>query len=122
MTLHHTLADRLRARAHQLGLSPAHVAEMAGVNRSFIYDILRGRSTRPNVERLGAVARVLKVERDWLIHGIGDVEGTPPLSRTRTKPSSPSPTQARARPWAAARWCRITTTAPDAPITSAAPG
>ncbi|PPB81363.1 peptidase S24-like protein [Albidovulum inexpectatum] len=79
MTLHHTLADRLRARAHQLGLSPAHVAEMAGVNRSFVYDILRGRSTRPNVERLGAVARVLKVERDWLIHGIGDVEGTPPF-------------------------------------------
>jgi phage repressor protein C with HTH and peptisase S24 domain len=79
MTEHHTLADRLRARANQLGISPAHVAEMAGVNRSFVYDILRRRSTRPGIDKLGVVARVLKVDRDWLIHGIGDVEGTPPF-------------------------------------------
>ena len=79
MTEQHTLADRLRARAAQLGLSPAHVAEMAGVNRSFVYDILRGRSTRPGIEKLAEVAAVLKVDRDWLIHGIGDVDGTPPF-------------------------------------------
>lgn len=79
MTEQHTLADRLRARADQLGLSPAHVAEMAGVNRSFVYDILRGRSTRPGIEKLREVAAVLKVDRDWLIHGIGDVDGTPPF-------------------------------------------
>ncbi|SEO89339.1 Peptidase S24-like [Salinihabitans flavidus] len=79
MAVHHTLADRLRARAYQLGLSPAHVAEMAGVNRSFVYDILRGRSTRPSIEKLGEVATVLKVDRDWLIHGIGEVEGTSPF-------------------------------------------
>ena len=74
MTEHHTLSDRLRARANQLGISPAHVAEMAGVNRSFVYDILRGRSARPGIDRLAEVARVLKVDRDWLIHGIGEVE------------------------------------------------
>ena len=79
MTEQHTLADRLRARAQQLGLTPAHVAEMAGVNRSFVYDILRGRSSRPGIDRLAEVARVLKVDREWLIHGIGDVEGTPPF-------------------------------------------
>ena len=79
MTDHHTLSDRLRARTQQLGLSPAHVAEMAGVNRSFVYDILRGRSARPGIDRLADVARVLKVEREWLIHGIGEVEGAPPF-------------------------------------------
>ena len=79
MTEHHTLADRLRARADQLGLPPAHVAEMAGVNRSFVYDILRGRSVRPAIDRLAEVARVLKVDRDWLIHGIGEVEGRSPF-------------------------------------------
>lgn len=52
---------------------------MAGVNPSFVYDIMRGRSTRPSVEKLADVASVLKVDRDWLIHGIGDVEGTPPF-------------------------------------------
>jgi transcriptional regulator with XRE-family HTH domain len=75
----HTLAYRLRARADQLGLAPAHVAEMAGVNRSFVYDILRGRSVRPSIDRLADVARVLKVDRDWLIHGIGEVEGPSPF-------------------------------------------
>jgi phage repressor protein C with HTH and peptisase S24 domain len=79
MTEHHTLADRLRARAQQLGLAPAHVATMAGVNRSFIYDILRGRSVRPSIDRLADVALVLKVDRDWLIHGIGEVEGKSPF-------------------------------------------
>ncbi|RBO54189.1 transcriptional regulator [Rhodovulum sp. BSW8] len=79
MTEHHTLSDRLRARANQLGISPAHVAEMAGVNRSFVYDILRGRSARPSIDRLAEVARVLKVDRDWLIHGIGEVEGPSPF-------------------------------------------
>ena len=79
MTEHHTLSDRLRARANQLGISPAHVAEMAGVNRSFVYDILRGRSARPGIDRLAEVARVLKVDRDWLIHGIGEVEGPSPF-------------------------------------------
>jgi len=78
-TEHHTLSDRLRARAQQLGITPAHVAKMAGVNRSFVYDILRGRSTRPSIEKLAEVACVLKVERDWLIHGIGEVEGKSPI-------------------------------------------
>jgi transcriptional regulator with XRE-family HTH domain len=79
MTEHHTLADRLRGRTNQLGLSPANVAEMAGVNRSFVYDILRGRSTRPGIDKLEEVARVLKVDREWLIHGMGDVEGVSPF-------------------------------------------
>lgn len=79
MVEHHTLADRLQARANQLGLSPAHIAEMAGVNRSFVYDILRGRSTRPGLDRLYPVSSVLKVDIEWLIHGIGDVEGAPPF-------------------------------------------
>ncbi len=79
MNEHHTMADRLQARAVQLGLSPAHIAAMAGVNRSFVYDILRGRSTRPGLDRLLPVAAVLKVEVDWLIHGIGEVQGAPPF-------------------------------------------
>ncbi|MEI6637850.1 MAG: helix-turn-helix domain-containing protein, partial [Planctomycetota bacterium] len=74
-----TLADRLKARSQQLGLTAAQIAEMAGLNRSFIYDILRGRSENPNLERLGRLAQVLKVERSWLIHGMGDVEGEPPV-------------------------------------------
>jgi hypothetical protein len=35
---------------------------------------MRGRSEHPNLERLDRVAKVLKVERRWLMHGLGDVE------------------------------------------------
>lgn len=74
-----SLADRLRARTQQLGLTPAQIAEMAGLNRSFVYDILRGRSENPNLERLAQLAYVLKVERNWLLHGLGEVEGESPI-------------------------------------------
>jgi phage repressor protein C with HTH and peptisase S24 domain len=73
-----TLRDRLRARSRQLGITPADLATLAGLNRSFVYDILRARSTRPDPDRLTRIAEVLKVDRDWLLHGVGEVEGLPP--------------------------------------------
>ncbi|MFO7856831.1 MAG: S24 family peptidase [Paracoccaceae bacterium] len=75
----HALPDRLRARARQLGVAPARVADLAGVNRSFVYDILRGRSARPDPARLGEIARILKVDAEWLRTGEGEVEGPSPL-------------------------------------------
>lgn len=77
--MRYTLADRLKARCRQLGFHIGQVAEMAGVNRSFVYDMMRGKSTNPNLERLERVAQALKVERNWLLHGRGDVEGEAPL-------------------------------------------
>ena len=74
-----SLAERLRARCEQLSLHAGRVAELAEVNRSFVYDIMRGRSEHPNLERLDRVAEVLKVERRWLLHGLGEVEGEPPI-------------------------------------------
>ena len=73
-----SLRDRLRARSRQLGMTPADLATLAGVNRSFVYDILRARSTRPNPGRLDRIAEVLKVDRDWLLRGEGRVDGPLP--------------------------------------------
>ena len=75
----HTLAERLKARARQLGLTAGQVAEMAGINRSFVYDIMRGRSENPNLARLDQVAEAIKVDRNWLLYGMGDVEGESPI-------------------------------------------
>lgn len=72
------IAQRLKARAFQLDMTPAAVAETSGLNRSFIYDILRGKSVRPSRAKLQMVADVLKVDLDWLIDGDGDVEGEAP--------------------------------------------
>ena len=74
-----SLADRVKARAQQLGLTAAQVAEIAGVNRSFIYDIIRSKSENPNLQRLDQIAGALKVERNWLLHGLGEVEGDSPI-------------------------------------------
>ena len=72
--------ERLRARIRQLGLSVAEVARAAGVNRSFVYDILRGRSQTPNIEKLGRIANVVRVDPDWLLTGKGRVEGDDPIA------------------------------------------
>ena len=77
--MRYTMADRLRARSRQLSMTAGRVAELAGINRSFVYDIMRGRSENPNLEKLDQVAQVLNVERNWLLHGIGDVDGESPI-------------------------------------------
>ena len=77
--MRYTMADRLRARSRQLGMTAGRVAELAGINRSFVYDIMRGRSENPNLEKLDQVAQALNVERNWLLHGIGDVDGESPI-------------------------------------------
>lgn len=74
------MSERLRARIRQLGMSVAEVAREADVNRTFVYDILRGRSQVPNLEKLGQVAKVLKVELEWLLSGKGRVQGGDPIS------------------------------------------
>lgn len=72
------LAERIRARARQMDMPLTRLAEQAQVNRSFIYDILYGRSQNPTKEKLEQVARRLKVGVDWLVTGHGFVEGEEP--------------------------------------------
>lgn len=72
------LAERLRARTAQMGLNTLQLADQAGVNRSFLYDILRDRSLHPSADGLNKVAAVLKVDVDWLLTGEGRVEGPAP--------------------------------------------
>ena len=44
-----------------------------------MYDIMRGKSANPNLTKLDRVAQALKVERNWLIHGMGEVQGEEPI-------------------------------------------
>lgn len=66
-----TLADRMRSRMKELHMKALHVAEAAGVGRSFVYDILRGRSADPSSEKLSRVAAVLKMSVEALVYGEG---------------------------------------------------
>src|SRR5512139_443164 len=78
-TMRLTMADRLRARCKQFGMNAAQAAELAGLNRTFVYDIMRGKSANPNLGKLDRLAQALKVERNWLIHGMGEVQGDEPI-------------------------------------------
>lgn len=83
--MRYTMADRLKARSRQLGMTAGRVAEIAGINRSFVYDIMRGRSENPNLEKLDQLATALNVERNWLLHGIGEVDGDSPIMQDPTQ-------------------------------------
>ncbi|MCC6002281.1 MAG: LexA family transcriptional regulator [Pararhodobacter sp.] len=72
--------ERLRARIRQLGMNVAEVAREAEVNRSFVYDILRGRSQLPNLDKLTRIAAVVKVDLEWILSGKGRVEGDDPIT------------------------------------------
>ena len=60
-------------------MTGGRVAELADINRSFVYDIMRGRSENPNLDKLDRIAGVLNVGRNWLLHGVGDVDGASPI-------------------------------------------
>jgi phage repressor protein C with HTH and peptisase S24 domain len=40
---------------------------------------LCSKSANPNIENLDQLAKAIKVERNWLLYGNGDVEGEPPV-------------------------------------------
>ena len=77
--MQYSLAERIKARIAQMNLTPAKLAELAGLNRSFVYDIVNGRSENPNRTKLDVLAEILKCDRDWLLNGIGEIEGGAPL-------------------------------------------
>jgi phage repressor protein C with HTH and peptisase S24 domain len=72
------LAERIRARARQIDLPLTRLASEAQVSRSFVYDILYGRSQNPTKTKLERLADRLKVGVDWLVTGHGFVEGVEP--------------------------------------------
>jgi phage repressor protein C with HTH and peptisase S24 domain len=68
----------MRHRARQIDLPLTRLALEAQVSRSFVYDILYGRSQNPTKPKLERLADRLKVDVDWLVTGHGFVEGIEP--------------------------------------------
>lgn len=63
------LKERLRERMEAVGKKAGQVADEAGVGRSFVHDILLGRSENPTTEKLDRVAKVLGTTVGYLLHG-----------------------------------------------------
>lgn len=67
------LVARLRAHMLRKGLNPKTLAERAKVGRSFVYDILNGKSTNPTSSKLTAIAEQLGVSVQYLLSGVHQV-------------------------------------------------
>jgi transcriptional regulator with XRE-family HTH domain len=60
---------RLKKQMAKVGINARELAERASVGRSFVYDILNGKSSNPTTKKLGAIAEILGVSVAYLIDG-----------------------------------------------------
>lgn len=64
------LVSRLRSQMIRKGLNPKTLAERAKVGRSFVYDILSGRSCNPTSGKIASIADELGVSMQYLLNGV----------------------------------------------------
>ncbi len=76
---------RLRTIMEKRGINARQLAERARVGKSFVYDILSGKSANPTSHKLAAVAEVLHVSVQYLLHGVNT-----PLPRAGFPPENDS--------------------------------
>jgi transcriptional regulator with XRE-family HTH domain len=72
------MAERLRREMERQRITPLELSKRASVGRSFVYDMLNGKSCNPTAKKIQAVARALDVSVPYLIQGdcrAGDIEG-----------------------------------------------
>ena len=63
------LVERLRIAMERSHTNARELAEKAEVGRSFVYDILSGKSTNPTTQKLASIAKVLGVSMAYLLYG-----------------------------------------------------
>ena len=63
------LIGRLRIAMDRVQTNARELAENAQVGRSFVYDILSGKSLNPTTQKLAAVAETLGVSLSYLLYG-----------------------------------------------------
>lgn len=65
----HLMISRLRKEMDRMGLNARQLSDLASVGRSFVYDILSGKSANPTTQKISAVAEILGVSVPYLISG-----------------------------------------------------
>lgn len=76
------LADRLRERRLDLGMTQEHLATVAGLSRTPIARIETRRVTSPHISTLQALARALATTVDALRYGTGELAEFNPRTGT----------------------------------------
>lgn len=65
--INHILANRLKFQMERIGISPRELSDKASVGKSFVYDILSGKTRNPTAKKLMAIAEVLGVHLSYLL-------------------------------------------------------
>ena len=93
-----TLAERVQSRLDALGLGPTTAAQAAGLQPTYVRDILREKKHRLTGEGAVALARILECDVVWLVSGeespeVEQLKKPFPSSagRSRTVPPDDSP-------------------------------
>lgn len=60
---------RIRTQMEALGLTQKELAKRAGLNETYIRDLLEGRSQDPKLSKIQAVATALGKTLSWLVDG-----------------------------------------------------
>ena len=68
-----TLGERLKYARKKKGYTQASLADEIGVSRGVIYNLEKN-ITEPKSIVIHAVCRVLKINVEWLLNGVGDME------------------------------------------------
>ncbi|CEI84915.1 LexA family transcriptional regulator [Ehrlichia minasensis] len=61
------IVTRMKYQMDKMGINARELAHKADVGKSFVYDILSGKSTNPTSKKLMAIAKVLNVSLSYLI-------------------------------------------------------
>src|SRR5262249_34264432 len=68
------LGEWIRKRRELQGVSQRELADRAGISRSYLCDIERGRGTKPSVDSLDSLATALGADRTELLRVAGILE------------------------------------------------
>lgn len=68
-----SLGARLTYARKNRGFSQGSLAESIGVSRGVIFNIEKNK-TEPQAIVINAISQFLKINKDWLLHGKGEIE------------------------------------------------
>jgi len=69
-----SIAARIQARIEALKTSARAVSLEVGPNTHLVQAILSGKTQNPRIDTLQKLARALKTNTEWLVHGTGDAD------------------------------------------------
>ncbi|MCM1257319.1 MAG: helix-turn-helix domain-containing protein [Roseburia sp.] len=76
-----TLGERLNYARKQKGYTQDSLAKSIGVSRGVIFNLEKDK-TEPQLIVLNAICQVLKINKDWLVNGSGNMENTSEVSQS----------------------------------------